>query len=203
MGDTDGVGKFVLGDTELLPPFLDGLARICRESDLPGDLLLQFTSHAEGVCFSVYNHNGSTYTAGEDTFLVSSAINWAPYFKYIIKQFVNGDAIATDWCGTIETNSVVLSGINLDIVAEGTKAKMEEAIAKFKAGTLHVFDTSTWTLNGEHLTEYLADLDGDFTGDTNVIHDGYFDESNAKDFRSAPYFDIIIDGVTNLNVNFG
>ena len=149
------------------------------------------------------SYNGSTYTAGEDTFLVSSAINWAPYFKYIIKQFVNGDAIATDWCGTIETNSVVLSGINLDIVAEGTKAKMEEAIAKFKAGTLHVFDTSTWTLNGEHLTEYLADLDGDFTGDTNVIHDGYFDESNAKDFRSAPYFDIIIDGVTNLNVNFG
>ena len=53
--------------------------------------------------------------------------------------------------------------------------------------------------DGEKLDEYLADVDGDFKGETNVIHDGYFDESNAKDFRSAPYFDIIIDGITNLN----
>ena len=68
---------------------------------------------------------------------------------------------------------------------------------------MHVFDTSKWTMNGEHLTEYKADVDGDFTGETNVIHDGYFDESNAKDFRSAPYFDIIIDGITNLNTNYG
>ncbi len=149
------------------------------------------------------SYNGSTYTAGEDTFLVSSAINWAPYFKYIISQVVNGEAIATDWSGDIASNSVVVSGVNQDVVAEGTKAAMEAAIAQFKAGTLHVFDTSKWTLNGNHLTEYLADVDGDFTGETNVIHDGYFDESNATDFRSAPYFDIIIDGVTNINTNFG
>ena len=79
-----------------------------------------------------------------------------------------------------------------------------------------MFDTSKFTVtvtensnvnakvdaNG-HLTEYLADVDGDYKGETNVIHDGYFDESNADRFRSAPYFDIIIDGVTNLNVNYG
>lgn len=146
------------------------------------------------------SYNGSTYSAGENTFLVSSAINWAPYFKYIIKQVCEGNAIATDWCGNIANNSVVLSGLNLDVIAEGTEAKVQEAINGFRAGTLHVFDTSKFTVNGEHLTEYLADVDGDFTGETNVIHDGYFDESNANDFRSAPYFDIIIDGVTNLNV---
>ena len=123
------------------------------------------------------SYNGSTYSAGETTFIISSAINWAPYFQYIIETVVKGEAIAPDWCGTIATNSVVLSGVNQDVAAEGTIEKT--------------------------LTEYLADVDGDYTGETNVIHDGYFDESNAVDFRSAPYFDIIIDGVTNLNTNFG
>ncbi len=149
------------------------------------------------------SYNGSTYSAGENTFIVSSAINWAPYFQYIIETVVNGGTIDTDWCGDIAANSVVLSGLNQGVAAEGTEEKINEAINAFAAGTLHVFSTDSFTVNGEKLTEYLADVDGDFTGETNVIHDGYFDESNAKDFRSAPYFDILIDGVTNLNTNFG
>lgn len=149
------------------------------------------------------SYNGSTYSAGETTFIVSSAINWAPYFQYIIETVVKGEAIAPDWCGTIATNSVVLSGVNQDVAAEGTIEKINEAIKALEVGTLHVFDTASFTVDGKTLTEYLADVDGDYTGETNVIHDGYFDESNAVDFRSAPYFDIIIDGVTNLNTNFG
>lgn len=149
------------------------------------------------------SYNGSTYSAGENTFIVSSAINWAPYFQYIIETVVKGEKIDTDWCGNIATNSVVISGVNLDVAAEGTLDTLNSTIKELKAGTLHVFDTSKFTVEGKNLTEYLADVDGDFTGETNVIHDGYFDESNAKDFRSAPYFDIIIDGVTNLNTNFG
>ena len=149
------------------------------------------------------SYNGSTYSAGETTFIISSAINWAPYFQYIIETVVKGEAIAPDWCGTIATNSVVLSGVNQDVAAEGTIEKINEAIKALEAGTLHVFDTANFTVDGKTLAEYLADVDGDYTGETNVIHDGYFDESNAVDFRSAPYFDIIIDGVTNLNTNFG
>lgn len=149
------------------------------------------------------SYNGSTYSAGETTFIISSAINWAPYFQYIIETVVKGEAIAPDWCGTIATNSVVLSGVNQDVAAEGTIERINEAIKALEAGTLHVFDTANFTVDGKTLTEYLADVDGDYTGETNVIHDGYFDESNAVDFRSAPYFDIIIDGVTNLNTNFG
>lgn len=149
------------------------------------------------------SYNGSTYSAGETTFIISSAINWAPYFQYIIETVVKGEAIAPDWCGTIATNSVVLSGVNQDVAADGTIEKINEAIKALEAGTLHVFDTASFTVDGKTLTEYLADVDGDYTGETNVIHDGYFDESNAVDFRSAPYFDIIIDGVTNLNTNFG
>ena len=141
------------------------------------------------------SYNGSTYSAGETTFIISSAINWAPYFQYIIETVVKGEAIAPDWCGTIATNSVVLSGVNQDVAAEGTIEKINEAIKALEAGTLHVFDTANFTVDGKTLTEYLADVDGDYTGETNVIHDGYFDESNAVDFRSAPYFDIIIDGI--------
>ena len=149
------------------------------------------------------SYNGSTYSAGETTFIVSSAINWAPYFQYIIETVAKGEKIASDWCGTIATNSVVLSGVNLDVAAEGTVEKLNEVIKALEAGTLHVFDTASFTVEGKNLTEYLADVDGDYKGETNVIHDGYFDESNAVDFRSAPYFDLIIDGVTNLNTNFG
>lgn len=145
------------------------------------------------------SYNGSTYSAGKNTFIISSAINWAPYFQYIIECAVKGDTIDADWCGDIATNSVVLTGLNEEVAAKGTEEKLNAAIDEFKAGTLHVFDTSKFTKDDKHLDEYLADVDGDFKGETNVIHDGYFDESNAKDFRSAPYFDMIIDGITNLN----
>ncbi len=147
------------------------------------------------------SYNGSTYSAGKDTWMVSSAINWAPYFQYIIEQTVKGEAIVTDWTGTIANNAVVLSGLNQDVVAEGTKAALDTAIAALKAGTLHVFDTSKFTKDGATLTSYLADVDTDaaFTPDTNVISDGYFHES---EYRSAPYFDINIDGITYLNTAF-
>ncbi|MGN0534504.1 MAG: BMP family ABC transporter substrate-binding protein [Eubacterium sp.] len=149
------------------------------------------------------SYNGSTYSAGENTFIVSSAINWAPYFQLIIEKAVKGEEIPANWVGTIATNSVVISGINQDVVdGESTIAELNKVVDQFKAGTLHVFDTSKFTVEGKQLTEYMADIDGDFQGDTNVIHDGYFDESGDQ-FRSAPYFDIIIDGVTNLNTNFG
>lgn len=148
------------------------------------------------------SYNGSTYSAGENTFIISSAINWSPYFLYIIKSVNTGATIDKDWTGTIATGSVVLSGLNQDVAAKGTKEAIDTAISAFKAGTLHVYDTSKFTVEGKNLTEYLADVDGDFKGETNVIHDGYFDESGAA-FRSAPYFDITIDGVTNLNVNYG
>ena len=61
-----------------------------------------------------------------------------------------------------------------------------------------MFDTAAFTVNGEALTTYLADVDdmGDFKGETEVVSDGYFHES---EYRSAPYFDIDIDGIVNLD----
>ncbi|MBQ9847854.1 MAG: BMP family ABC transporter substrate-binding protein [Clostridia bacterium] len=145
-------------------------------------------------------YNISTISMGPTTAIISSKIDWTPYFKLIIEKTKSGkgNEIPFDWCGGFNEGSVKVTELNTAVAAEGTQAALDKAIADFKAGTLKVFDTSKFTVNGETLTEYLADVDGDFTGETNVIHDGFFDES-AKDQRSAPYFDIkYIDGISAL-----
>ncbi|MCD7775116.1 MAG: BMP family ABC transporter substrate-binding protein, partial [Clostridiales bacterium] len=149
------------------------------------------------------SYNGSTISACPNTFIVSSRINWAPYFEYAINCVINGEEIASDWTGTLSTGSVVLTDVNEDVAAEGTQDAIDEAIAALEAGTLHVFDTATFTVDGETITEYMADVDTDdnYEGDHNVIVDGYFNES-ADGFRSAPYFDLLIDGITLLDTQY-
>ena len=148
------------------------------------------------------SYNGSTVDACPNTFIVSSRINWEPYFEYMINCVVNGEAIAADWTGTIATGSVELSDINEAAAAEGTVEAIEAAKAELEAGTLHVFDVNTFTVGGETKTSYMADVDTDpdYTPDTEAIVDGYFAEST---FRSAPYFDLQIDGINLLDTNFG
>ena len=147
------------------------------------------------------SYNGATDEACPGTFIVSSRIDWAPYYLYIIKQVCTGAAIADDWTGTIATGSVVLTGINKTAAAEGTYEKIQEVAAKLQSGEIKVFDINTFTKGGEKVNSYLADVDTDaaFTADTEAIKDGYFAESSD---RSAPYFDIRIDGITLLNEKF-
>ena len=160
---------------------------------------------APGACEAAkipnVSYNGSTYDSCFETFIISSAINWAPYYNYIIGQYAKGEKIAADWCGGIAEGSVVLTGINQDVAAEGTADEIKAAVEKIKAGELKVFDAATFTVNGEALESYKADVDTDaaFTPDTEVIADGYFHES---EFRSAPCFDLRIDGINLLNEKF-
>jgi len=146
------------------------------------------------------SYNGSTEAACPNTFIVSSRINWVPYFAHVIDCVTNGTAIETDYTGSIATGSVMLTDLG-KCAAAGTAEAIAEAEAAFKAGTLHAFDTATFTVDGAPLTSYLADVDTDpeYTGDTEVIKDGYFAES---EFRSAPYFDKQIDGITLLDTKF-
>lgn len=147
------------------------------------------------------SYNGSTLDACPNTFIVSSRIDWAPYFEYMINCVVNGEAIAADWTGTLATGSVVLTDVNEAAAAEGTAEAIETAKAALEDGSLHVFDTANFTVGGEALTSYMADVDtdADYTPDTEAIVDGYFSEST---FRSAPYFDIQIDGINLLDSAF-
>ena len=162
------------------------------------------------------SYNGSTVSQCPNTFIVSSRINWEPYFEYMIKCVQDGKAIDTDWTGDLGTGSVVLTEVNGKAAAANTQAELDKVKAQFDSGTLHVFDVNNFTVtvdaakklnvnakvdaNG-HLTSYMADVDTDanYTADTEVVKDGYFHES---EFRSAPYFDVQIDGITLLNAKF-
>lgn len=162
------------------------------------------------------SYNGSTIKACPNTFIVSSRIDWAPYYEYIIGCVKDGKEIDTDWTGTLATGSVVLTEINEKAAAAGTAEKIDAVKADLESGKIHVFDTSTFTVTVDaanglnanakvdadgHLTSYMADVDTDkeYKGDTEAVKDGYFAESSD---RSAPYFDIKIDGITLLNTKF-
>ena len=147
------------------------------------------------------SYNGSTQSACPNTFIVSSRIDWAPYFKYIIEAAQKGETIAVDWCEGFEAGSVKLTDVNEAVAAKGTKEAIEEAKAKLISGEIKVFDTTTFTVEGKALDSYKADVDtdADYEKDTEVIADGYFHES---EYRSAPYFDLQIDGITLLNSMF-
>ena len=146
-------------------------------------------------------YNGSTKDACPNTFIVSSRIDWTPYYEFAITAAMNGEEIPADWTGDLATGSVVLTEVNEQAAAAGTAEAIEEVKAKLESGEIHVFDTSAFTVEGEPLESYMADVDSDpeYTPDTEVISDGYFHES---EYRSAPYFDLMIDGITLLDTAF-
>ena len=184
--EKEGAQKLIQGGCKLISQHADSLGApsACEEAGIPD-----------------VSYNGSTKEAGPNTYLISSRIDWEPYYEYAITAAMNGKPIDTDWTGTIATGSVKLTELNEGVVAAGTKEKLEEVQKALEAGTLHVFDTATFTKDGAPLTSYMADVDTDpaYTPDTEVIADGYFHES---EYRSAPYFDVQIDGITLLDTAF-
>ncbi len=155
---------------------------------------------APGACEAAgvpnISYNGSTYEACPETFIVSSAINWAPYYVYITKCISTDTAIDANWCGGIEQGSVVLSGINTDVCAEGTEATIKTTIENLKNGSVKVFDCSLFTVGGKTLTTEDANIATVTVGGKTIT---YFNESFTQ---SAPYFELRIDGITLLNESF-
>lgn len=175
----------------------DGCVLISQHADSMGAPTACETAGVPNV-----SYNGSTISACPNTFVVSSRIDWAPYFEYAMGCVASGEAIVADWTGTLETGSVVLTELG-DAAAEGTQEAIDAAREELIAGTLHVFDTTTFTVGGETLESYMADVDtdADYTPDHEAIVDGYFAES-ADGLRSAPYFDVQIDGIELLDTAF-
>lgn len=184
--EKEGANKLIANGCKLISQHADsmGAPTACETAGIPN-----------------VSYNGSTVNACPNTFIVSSRINWAPYYKYAIQSVIDGTAIDADWTGSLSTDSVVLTDVNENAAAEGTQAAIDKAIEDLKAGTIHVFDTSAFTVDGKTLDTYMADVDtdADYTPDTEAIKDGYFHESED---RSAPYFDLRIDGITLLDEAF-
>ncbi len=185
--EKEGANKLIEGGAVLISQHADsmGAPTACEEAGVPN-----------------VSYNGSTEEACPNTYITASKINWEPYFEYMIGQVQNGEAIDTDWTGTLATGSVEVLDLNENAAAAGTAEKLEEVQAELEDGTLHVFDTSTFTVDGEEVADGFeadVDTDADYTADTAVVSDGYFHES---EYRSAPYFQLQIDGINLLDTAF-
>ena len=184
--EKEGANKLIEGGADLISQHADsmGAPTACENAGVPN-----------------ISYNGSTKDACPTTFIVSSRINWAPYYEYAINAAIAGEAIDADWTGTLATGSVELTEVNEDAAAAGTQEKIDEVKAGLEDGSIHVFYTANFTVDGKALDSYEADVDtdADYTPDTEVIADGYFHES---EFRSAPYFDLQIDGINLLDTKF-
>ncbi len=152
--------------------------------------------NAGTVVYSV-GYNIDMLAAAPNAALVSPTNEWGVYYTYAIGKHMNGEKFDTNWAEGFESDAVALTPLGPN-VAPGTQEKVDEVIAALKAGTLHVFDTSTFTVGGQPVTAAFAtDTDGDFVQDADeAIIDGYYHESY---FQSAPSFTLRIDGITELN----
>ncbi len=141
-------------------------------------------------------YNVSTENDCEGSYVIGSRINWAPYYKYIVEATIKNETIPYDWTGTLQSGSVELLELG-KAAAQGTAEKLAEVKAALQNGTLNVFDTNNFTVDGKHITSFLADVDdaGDYVPETEVVENGILKESA---FRSAPYFTLDIDGITLL-----
>ena len=184
--EKEGANKLIQNGCKLISQHADsmGAPTACETAGIPN-----------------VSYNGSTVSACPNTFIVSSRINWAPYYEYVVNCYLNGEEIGADWTGTIATGSVVLTDVNEKAAAAGTADKIAEVTKALEDGSLHVFDTSTFTVEGKPVTSFMADVDTDaaYTPDTEAVKDGYIHES---EYRSAPYFTLQIDGINLLDTAY-
>lgn len=152
-----------------------------------------------GVPNIPYNPNSTDPYS--DSCLISFSVNWQTYFEYIIECVAGGRSIATDWCGGIKEGSVEIGGLNARIAGTDTDVMINKIKSDIVNGNEKVFETDNFTVGGKKLTSYMSDVDFDanYSADTEIVKDGYVHEG---EYRSAPCFDIHIDGITLLNEAF-
>ena len=160
------------------------------------------TTAQENGVYSV-GYNISMVDVAPESSIISSRIDWTNYFVHVIETIVNGGKVEQDYMQHgVADGDIVLTELNDKIAAEGTAEAIAEAEEKIKSGELHVFDTSTFTVDGKTLESSLIDMDADFDAsddETDAVSDGYYHESY---YKSAPSFSEKIDGITLVNEKY-
>ncbi len=176
----------------------NGCCIISQHADSTGAPSAVQAAHEAGSNVYCVGYNIDMRSVAPDTALTSAANDWSVYYTFALQSLINGEDVNVDWSAGYAEGANKIFPLNESIVAEGTAEKVAEVEAAIADGSLQVFDCSTFTVGGEHPTSFLAiDLDGDFNGDVGeAIVDGVFQESTL---RSAPYFSLRIDGITELN----
>ena len=135
--------------------------------------------------------------------IISSRIDWTNYMVYVIETAIKGEKVSQDYTGHgLKDGDVKLTALNEKVAAKGTAEAIKAAEDDIKSGKLQVFDVTKFTVEGKTVEHALVDMNGDYAGDEgyDAIFDGYYHESY---FKSAPAFDLKIDGITLLNTDFG
>lgn len=163
----------------------EGCKLISQHADTTGA-----STACEPANVAIVGYNISMIPTAPNYALTSCTNNWAPYVTFAVQSVINGEAIPSDWCKGYVDGAVALTEVNEAAVAPGTVEKIAEVEAALADGSLHVFDCSTFTVGGETITSF--DTAYGFEGNQ-LVSDGYFHES---ELRSAPCFELRIDGIT-------
>lgn len=176
------------GEAEIAAKLIDdGCVLISQHADTTG---APTACEEKGVPCVGYNVDMTT--VAPNSALTSASINWAPYYTYAVESVINGTAIDTDWCQGYAQGANRITALNDAVIAEGTADKVTEVEEALKSGSLHVFDTKTFTVSGSSIEDLIAQ-GGDYEKYAAYVSDGYFHES---ELASAPAFDLRIDGIT-------
>lgn len=177
------------GEAEVASQLIaDGCVLIGQHADTTG---APSTCETEGVPCVGYNVDMTS--VAPNSALTSATNNWGVYYTYAVKCMLDGTEIDKDWCQGFAEGAVDITPLNDAAVAEGTAEKVEEVEAAIKDGSLRVFDTSTFTVDGVSLEDKIAEGSEDYAKFADYVSDGYFHES---ELISAPAFEVRIDGIT-------
>lgn len=189
-----------------------GCVIIGQHADSTGAPTAVQDAHNEGTVAYSVGYNVDMTDVAPDVALTSSTNNWEVYYEELFSNVMNGTEITQDWAKGYEADAVGITPLG-SACAEGTQEAVDAAIEGIKNGTLQVFGTSKFTVNGEQVTTSTVDLSYyDFSSGSPVaVYQGateeaivtannvtYFEESVL---RAAPYFQLRIDGITELNAN--
>ncbi len=165
------------------------------------------------ICYSV-GYNVDMLATAPNAALTSPTNTWKEFYLELFELALDGKAndFGVDVAKGYADNGVAITALG-SACAPGTAEKVAEVEAALQAGTLHVFDTSTFTVSAEQSTCTVeTDSEGRLTSckidmsfmdwatmtpiyqgeAVECITDGYFTEST---FRSSPYFSVRIDGI--------
>ncbi|MFA9464950.1 MAG: BMP family ABC transporter substrate-binding protein [Velocimicrobium sp.] len=171
----------------------DGCVLISQHADTTGA-----ATACEAKKVPLVGYNVDMTSTAPDSALTSASINWAPYYTYAVQCVISGEAIDTDWSRGYEEGADCITALNENIVAEGTADKVTEVETAIKDGSLHVFDTATFTVAGSTIEDLISSDPDNYGKYADYVSDGYFHES---ELASAPAFDLKIDGITELTEN--
>ena len=146
------------------------------------------------VCVTIGSQEDLTKSAPE-TVLVSTAEDWSVYFTTLFRAAALHKKIPQDWCHGFDEKAVGITGYGT-ACAPDTKKVCEKTADALARGKQQVFDCSTFTVMGQPLTTYTQAKGLEEKECIKKIGGvTCFAESTL---RSAPYFDVRIDGITEL-----